>query len=580
MFTETKYEEMVESIFQRFPSVQNTTFGEAYKPGLQHIENFCTRLGNPERAYRTIHVAGTNGKGSVANMLASVLAGAGLKVGLYTSPHILDFRERMRVVDGRPAAAAELVSKEYVYDFLSEYSSTFDELDLSFFEITTGLAFKWFAEQKVDVAVIEVGLGGRLDSTNVIVPDLSIVTSIGLDHCDLLGDTLEKIAFEKAGIFKRGVSAVIGETRPETAPVFKKYFAEVNQDAASASLVFAEDCEPSKWYLSPDILKNMDLRGTYQKKNLRTVLAALDVLQTLWKRESSDNNGAKTSAGACAVKSAGANDLAGEGAVKSASANALAGEGAVVPGNTNALAGERAVKSASANDLAGEGAVEPGNTNALFSENSANPVNGEIKSDGTSESKIEDISTTKVGSATMLKVSDISRFENAADSLLDNDILTESLIHTACRMDFHGRWERLSTNPEVLCDIGHNAPALAYNFAQLEGDIDSDEFTSLIIVYGVMADKNFDAIMPLFPENATWIFTTPQTRRAEPASRILERYSAYCKETGRSVSRLYVQDSVRDAVALALKTASSYGGRPLVYIGGSTFVVSEATKCF
>ncbi len=449
MFTETKYEEMIESIFTRFPSVQNATFGDAYKPGLQHIENFCARLGNPERAYRTIHVAGTNGKGSVANMLASVLAGAGLKVGLYTSPHILDFRERMRVVDGRQA---ELVSKEYVYDFISEYSQTFDELDLSFFEITTGLAFKWFAEQDVDIAVIEVGLGGRLDSTNVIVPDLSIVTSIGLDHCDLLGDTLEKIAFEKAGIFKRGVSVVIGETRPETAPVFKKHFAEINDDSSSASLVFAEDCEPSKWYLSPDILKNMDLRGAYQKKNLRTVLAALDVLHSLWKQ--------------------------------------------------------------------------------------------------------------------------------GAELLLDNEILTDSLIHTASRMDFHGRWERLSTNPEVLCDIGHNAPALAYNFAQLNGYIDSDEFTSLIVVYGVMADKNFDAIMPLFPENATWIFTTPKTKRAEPAFRILERYSAYCKKVGRSVSRLYVQDSVRDAVALALKTASSYGGRPLIYIGGSTFVVSEATKCF
>lgn len=449
MFTETKYEEMIESIFTRFPSVQNATFGDAYKPGLQHIESFCARLGNPERAYRTIHVAGTNGKGSVANMLASVLAGAGLKVGLYTSPHILDFRERMRVVDG---GNAELVSKEYVYNFISEYSQAFDELDLSFFEITTGLAFKWFEERGVDIAVIEVGLGGRLDSTNVIVPDLSIVTSIGLDHCDLLGDTLDKIAFEKAGIFKRGVSAVIGETRPETAPVFKKHFAEVNEGSSSASLVFAEDSEPSKWYLSPDILRNMDLRGAYQKKNLRTVLAALDVLHSLWKQ--------------------------------------------------------------------------------------------------------------------------------GADLLLDNDILTDSLIHTAFRMDFHGRWERLSTNPEVLCDIGHNAPALAYNFEQLKEYIDSDEFTSLIVVYGVMADKNFDAIMPLFPENATWIFTTPKTKRAEPASRILERYSAYCKKVGRSVSRLYVQDSVRDAVALALKTASSYGGRPLIYIGGSTFVVSEATKCF
>ncbi len=486
MFTETKYEEMIESIFKRFPSVQNTTFGDAYKPGLQHIEDFCAKLGRPERSYRTVHVAGTNGKGSVANMLASVLAGSGLKVGLYTSPHILDFRERMRVVDGRNAkvsgecSKAELVSREYVYDFIAEYSQVFEELDLSFFEITTGMAFEWFAAQNVDIAVIEVGLGGRLDSTNVIVPDLSIVTSIGLDHCDLLGDTLEKIAFEKAGIFKPGVSAVIGETRPETAPVFKKHFTEINLADTNASLVFAEEYEPSKWYLSPEILKNMDLRGSYQKKNLRTVLTALDVLQKLWMTEV-----------------------------------------------------------AASGNMAG--------TDCESGQNS---------------------------------LSDSRTFRNAAELMLDNDVLVKSLTRTASRMDFHGRWERLSTNPEVLCDIGHNAPALAYNFAQLKGYIDSDEFTSLIIVYGVMADKNFDAIMPLFPENATWIFTTPQTKRAEPASRILERYSAYCRETGRSVSRLYVQDSVRDAVALALKTASSYGGRPLVYVGGSTFVVSEATKCF
>lgn len=405
------------------------------------------------------------------------------------------------------------------------------------------MAFKWFANQNVDIAVIEVGLGGRLDSTNVIVPDLSIVTSIGLDHCDLLGDTLDKIAFEKAGIFKRGVSAVIGETRPETAPVFSKHFAEVNEGSSSASLVFAEECEPSKWYLSPDILKNMDLRGSYQKKNLRTVLAALDVLRSLWKQDFSDNSGAKTLAG---VGSGDAKELA-----------------VVSEGDSSSL---YALCSVRENALTSAGA---GNTKAL---DGPGAVNGKIKS--------EDISISKTDSGSIFNTDSICVFAKASDLLLDNERLAASLTHTASRMDFHGRWERLSTNPEVLCDIGHNAPALAYNFEQLKGYIDSDEFTSLIIVYGVMADKNFDAIMPLFPENATWIFTTPQTRRAEPASRILERYSAYCKMTGRSVSRLYVQDSVRDAVALALRTASSYGGRPLVYIGGSTFVVSEATKCF
>lgn len=200
-FSKKSYQKKVEAIFTRFPSVQKVPFKDAYKPGLENMLRFEEVLGNPHNSLRTIHVAGTNGKGSVANMLASALAACGLRVGLYTSPHIVDFRERMRIVGEKQGA--ELVSEEYVYDFLCRYEADMDALSLSFFEITTGMAFKWFADQKVDVAVIEVGLGGRLDSTNVITPDLSIVTGIALDHCALLGDTLAEIAAEKAGIFKK-----------------------------------------------------------------------------------------------------------------------------------------------------------------------------------------------------------------------------------------------------------------------------------------------------------------------------------------------------------------------------------------
>ena len=470
-----KYNSLINDIFQRFPSVQTSSFNDAYKPGLQHMTDFNNLLGNPDKKYRTIHVAGTNGKGSVANMLSSVLAGAGLKVGLYTSPHIIDFRERMRVVDGSARRQqldseinkAELVSKEYVYDFLEKWSGMFDKMELSFFEITTGLAFKWFEDQNVDIAVIEVGLGGRLDSTNIITPELSIVTSIGLDHCDLLGDTLEKIAFEKAGIFKKGVPALVGETRPETEPVFRARFVQVNANVTSAltqtktALTFADQTEPSLWYMSGDLLRLMDLQGEYQARNLRTVMAALDILRDLW----------------------------------------------AAPGDSESWKG-------------------------------------------------------------------------VVDRLLDKVNIADSLIHTALRMDFHGRWERLSTNPDVICDIGHNAPALTYNFGQLKEYLETGRYTSLIMVYGVMADKNFDAIVPLFPENATWIFTTPKTRRSDPASYIKDRYTVFCEKHGRMANRLYVQDSVRDAVAMALKTAAAYGGNPLVYIGGSTFVVSEAVTCF
>ena len=167
---EAQYQHKLEELFVRFPSVQKAGFGDAYKPGLAHMEEFNALLGHPDRAYRTIHVAGTNGKGSVANMLASALAASGLKVGLYTSPHILDFRERMRILDAGSDGPARLVGRQEVWDFITRWEETFDRLDLSFFEITTGLAFKWFADEEVDLAVIEVGLGGRLDSTNVIPP--------------------------------------------------------------------------------------------------------------------------------------------------------------------------------------------------------------------------------------------------------------------------------------------------------------------------------------------------------------------------------------------------------------------------
>ena len=156
----------------------------------------------------------------------------------------------------------------------------------------------------------------------------------------------------------------------------------------------------------------------------------------------------------------------------------------------------------------------------------------------------------------------------------------EAIMHTAVRTGFHGRWERLSTCPDVICDIGHNAAALANNFAQLNGYLDNDTYSSLIIVYGVMADKNLEDILPLFPERATWIFTTPHTRRAMQASEIKARYENWCRSAGRSSALSYVCDDVRSAVALAIRTAGQYGGNPLIYIGGSTFVVSEAMPCF
>ena len=452
-FSESRYRALLEEIFQRFPSVQKTDFATAYKPGLAGMEAFCEALGHPERAFKSIHVAGTNGKGSVASLLTAALAGVGLRVGLYTSPHLVDFRERARIVSGD---SFDLIPKDYVFDFLTTWEPYFIEHGLSFFEITTGLAFKWFADAGVDAAVIETGLGGRLDSTNVITPELALVTTIGLDHCALLGNTLEAIAAEKAGIFKPGVPALVGESNPETDPVFD------DKSWMLCPLTYADKVRPSLWHRRQDILKKMDLQADVQEKNLRTVLAAVDILKQ-------------------------------------------------IPG---------------------------------------------------------------------------------FKALADTEGVLAGITGAARRTGFRGRWERLSELPFVICDIGHNPQAVQYNFAQLRRYVEEGRCSSLIIVYGVMADKDLDSILPLMPVDATYIFTTPQTARALPAAEIQKRFTAAPAAPAGAPRRAYTADSVRQAVQMALQLAQTLSQQtnrsasaskpvpPLVFIGGSAFVVAEALPLF
>lgn len=253
------YGDRVAALFRRHRSVQTAGFsGDAYKPGLEGMMRLDSFLGHPHSSYATVHVAGTNGKGSVCSMLAAALAGSGLRVGLYTSPHLLDFRERMKVIT---AAGWTQPAEDDVCTFLDlTESGPFDSL--TFFEITTGMAFWWFKRQNVDAAVIETGLGGRLDSTNIITPQIAVITSIGLDHCDLLGPTREAIAAEKAGIFKTGIPALVWGRDGETQPVFERAAA-----AAGAPLFFAEDFAPS----APDA----------ESLNRRTASAALELLSNV-----------------------------------------------------------------------------------------------------------------------------------------------------------------------------------------------------------------------------------------------------------------------------------------------------------
>ena len=435
------YKSLLEEIFVRFPSVQSSSFDKAYKPGLEGMERFAEALGHPERKWKAVHVAGTNGKGAVASMIASVLSSCGYRTGLYTSPHLVDFRERARIV------GEGMVPKEYVMDFLTRWKPWFIEHGRSFFEITTGLAFSWFADSGADVAVIEAGLGGRLDSTNIITPKLSVVTSIGLDHCQYLGDTKAKIASEKAGIFKAGVPALVGESDPETSPVFE----DKARDFCPIS--FADRIEPSLWPRSGEILREADLRGPCVGSNLRTALAAVDILR-----------------------------------------------------------------------------------------------------------------------------------ESGFDRLSDGEAAVDALKHTARRTSFRGRWEKLNDSPLIIADIGHNPAALAFSFRRLRLMREREECSGLIIVYGVMADKDLDSILPLMPEDAHYIFTTPSTPRALPAEDILSRWKAFRASKGLGTEGACTADSVRDAVLSAVQFAREIGGgseKPAcVFIGGSAFAVAEALPLF
>lgn len=255
------YQHTLEYLYNSVPMFQQVG-SSAYKEGLENTLALDEHFGHPHRNFRTIHVAGTNGKGSCSHTLAAILQEAGYRTGLYTSPHLVDFRERIRV-NGQP------VPEEYVIRFVEEERSFFEPLSPSFFELTTAMAFRYFADQKVDVAIIEVGLGGRLDCTNIIRPDLCIITNISFDHTQFLGSTLAQIASEKAGIIKQDIPVVIGETTPETRPVFAE-----KAQAVQAPICFAENHVPEEY-------SDMDyeLKGLYQEKNRRTLLTALPLLK-------------------------------------------------------------------------------------------------------------------------------------------------------------------------------------------------------------------------------------------------------------------------------------------------------------
>lgn len=426
------YSQTTQFLFNSFPSYQNVGQG-AYKEGLQNITEMCRRLDNPQRNYFTIHVAGTNGKGSVSHILASVLQQAGYCVGLFTSPHLVDFRERIRV-NGEP------ISERQVVNFVKEHKDEMVALGLSFFEMTTAMAFHHFSESDVEVAIIETGLGGRLDSTNIINPILSVITNIGLEHTALLGSTIGEIAFEKAGIIKPEVPVVVGESAPESNEVFDRTAAE-----RGSFLIYADrewevvDSEPSGGWMRYHIQRprdgrvqilDLDLMGAYQRKNIITARTAVSILRH------------------------------------------------------------------------------------------HTPLN---------------ISTRA---------------------------LVEGVRSVVKSTSLMGRWQKLGSSPRVYCDTGHNAHGLREVVAQIE----AQEYRKLYMVVGMVNDKDFDAVIPLMPREAYYIFTSASVARSLPAETLAEKFRAegFEGEVAADVHAAY-----RRVIELANPDED------FVFVGGSTFVVAD-----
>jgi dihydrofolate synthase / folylpolyglutamate synthase len=423
------YREALQYLYDNLPIFQRVG-AIAYKADLTNTLLLCEALGNPHRRVKTVHVAGTNGKGSTSHMLASILQTSGYKTGLYTSPHLKSFTERIRI-DGQE------IPEHYVLDFVNRVVPVIEQVQPSFFEITVAMAFDYFASAHVDIAVIEVGLGGRLDSTNVITPELSVITNIGWDHKEILGDTLERIAFEKAGIIKPGVPVVISERQPETQDVFIRRAAEQN-----APIFFAADdyeVQPvtkdseihyKVLYRSDVIFHDLyiPLQGYYQKKNLTGVLKAVEILD--------QNSWGLTATG-----------------------------------------------------------------------------------------------------------------------------LVEGLSNVIHLTGLKGRWQKLGENPFIVCDTGHNIDGMREVVKQIK----AQTFQKLHIVFGVVKDKDVQAVLSVLPKDAFYYFCEAKIPRAMDAVQ-LERLA---RSKG-------LQGTVIKDVNAALTEARRQATKDdMIFIGGSTFVVAE-----
>lgn len=423
------YEETLDYLYNSAPLFQHIG-KDAYKEGLENTYLLDEHFNHPHRQFRTIHIAGTNGKGSCSHTLAAILQAAGYKTGLYTSPHLIDFRERIRI-NGTP------VSKEYVTDFVEKHRAFFEPLHPSFFELTTAMAFHYFAQEQVDVAIIEVGLGGRMDCTNIIRPDLCVITNISFDHVQFLGNTLAKIAGEKAGIIKENIPVVIGETTPETKPVFIGRAKEVN-----APIYFAEEEQ---------------------------------LLQT-------------------------------SGINKE---------------------GKRIYQTADYTDLEGElgGLCQLKNTNTLL---------------------------------TAIRLLKQTGYQFTEDNVRKG-------FSQVCRLTgLMGRWQKLESDPTLVCDTGHNVGGITYIVEQLR----HQKYEQLHIVMGMVNDKDISGVLAILPKDAIYYFTKANVKRAL-SEKELQSMALQSDLHGNTYP------NVETAVTAAKEKA---GKNDFIFVGGSSFIVADLLK--
>lgn len=430
------YEETLHYLYTSIPVFQHSG-ASAYKPGLGTSIALDDHLGNPHKAYKIVHVGGTNGKGSVSHLLAAILQRSGYKVGLYTSPHLIDFRERIRV-------NGEMIPRSYVINFVERYRSVFEPLHPSFFELTSSMAFAYFRDQKVDFAVIEVGLGGRLDSTNIVTPVLSVVTNISLDHTQFLGDTVEKIAAEKAGIFKPGIPALLGETEKESVyEVFRKRADEVNAPffyAPRMGMLKEGNVltNEGKWLFHTAEYGEItgELGGEVQERNARTVLSAVHLLR--------DHAGVR-----------------------------------VLP-----------------------------------------------------------------------------------------EAVREGFAQVTELTGLMGRWQKLASKPDVICDTGHNVGGWEHIARHLR--MVRERYGQIYMIVGMVNDKDIDGVLALMPKDASYLFTQASVQRAMPAN----DFAAHAQAKGLSgICCPTVCEAIKKALSLA-------HDNDLIFIGGSTFIVADALPMF